>query len=71
MHYEDSGAFTGEISADMLKSVGCKYVILGHSERRTIFGESDQMINAKVKQALKNDLVPILCCGESLDEREN
>ena len=53
MHFEDSGAFTGEISAEMLKSVGCKYVILGHSERRTIFGEDDEMINKKVKQALK------------------
>lgn len=71
MHSVDSGAFTGEVSADMLKSVGCEYVILGHSERRTIFGESDEFINQKVKQALKNNLTPILCCGESLEEREN
>ncbi|MBK7104065.1 MAG: triose-phosphate isomerase [Ignavibacteriae bacterium] len=71
MHSSDSGAFTGEISADMLKSVGCEYVILGHSERRTIFGETDEFINQKVKQALKNNLIPILCCGESLEEREN
>lgn len=71
MHPNDSGAFTGEISADMLKSVGCEYVILGHSERRTLFGESDEFINQKVKQALKNELTPILCCGESLEEREN
>lgn len=70
-HSVDSGAFTGEVSADMLKSVGCEYVILGHSERRTIFGESDEFINQKVKQALKNNLTPILCCGESLEEREN
>ncbi|MBK8945523.1 MAG: triose-phosphate isomerase [Ignavibacteriae bacterium] len=71
MHSVDSGAFTGEISADMLKSVGCDYVILGHSERRTIFGETDEFINLKVKQALKNNLIPVLCCGESLEEREN
>ncbi|MFZ1291928.1 MAG: triose-phosphate isomerase [Melioribacteraceae bacterium] len=71
MHSIDSGALTGEISADMLKSVGCEYVILGHSERRTIFSESDEFINQKVKQALKNNLIPILCCGESLEEREN
>ncbi len=71
MHPSDSGAFTGEISADMLKSIGCEYVILGHSERRTLFGESDEFINQKIKQALKNGLIPILCCGESLEEREN
>lgn len=71
MHSADSGAFTGEVSADMLKSVGCEYVILGHSERRTIFGETDEFINSKIKQALKNNLKPIVCCGESLDEREN
>ncbi|MCB0751794.1 MAG: triose-phosphate isomerase, partial [Ignavibacteriae bacterium] len=70
MHNEDSGAFTGEVSASMLKSVGCEYVILGHSERRTIFNETDEFINCKVKQALANDLLPILCCGESLEERE-
>jgi len=71
MHPSDSGAFTGEISAKMLKSVGCKYVILGHSERRTIFGESDEFINEKVIKSFDNDLIPILCCGESLEEREN
>lgn len=70
MHDADSGAFTGEISAGMLKSVGCSYVILGHSERRTIFGETDEFINEKVIQAFKNGLTPILCCGESLEERE-
>lgn len=71
MHPSDSGAFTGEISASMLQSVGCNYVILGHSERRTIFGETDKFINEKVKQAFKCGLTPILCCGESLEEREN
>lgn len=70
MFYEDSGAFTGEISASMLKSVGCEYVILGHSERRTIFGEKDDMINKKVKKAISQNLKPILCVGETLEERE-
>ena len=71
MHFEEKGAFTGEISNDMLKSVGCKYVILGHSERRTIFGESDELINKKIKKALYSDLTPIFCIGESLVQREN
>ncbi len=71
MHPSDSGAFTGEVSASMLKSVGCSHVILGHSERRTIFNEPDEFINQKVKQAFANGLIPILCCGESLEEREN
>ena len=71
MHPSDSGAFTGELSASMLKSVGCTHVILGHSERRTIFGESDEFINQKVIKALQSEITPILCCGESLDEREN
>uniref|UniRef100_A0A832LJW0 Triosephosphate isomerase n=1 Tax=Ignavibacterium album TaxID=591197 RepID=A0A832LJW0_9BACT len=70
MFYEDSGAFTGEISAPMLKSVGCEYVILGHSERRTIFGEKDDMINKKVRKAISQNLKPILCVGETLEERE-
>ncbi|MEP0861705.1 MAG: triose-phosphate isomerase [Ignavibacterium sp.] len=70
MFYEDSGAFTGEISAQMLKSVGCEYVILGHSERRTIFGEKDEMINKKIKKALSQKLKPIFCVGETLEERE-
>ncbi|MCK9281365.1 MAG: triose-phosphate isomerase [Melioribacteraceae bacterium] len=70
MHNETSGAFTGDISASMLKSVGCKYVILGHSERRAIFGESNEFINKKVHKALSENLVPILCVGESLEERE-
>jgi triosephosphate isomerase (TIM) len=70
MHEADSGAFTGEISAPMLRSVGCDYVILGHSERRQYFGETDESVNAKVLQALRHDLVPILCVGETLEERD-
>ncbi len=71
MYFQESGAYTGEISAKMLKSVGCEYVILGHSERRTIFKESDGLINEKIKAALKAGLKPIFCIGETLEEREN
>lgn len=71
MFYEESGAFTGEISASMLKSVGCDYVILGHSERRTSFGETDSLINLKIKKALASGLIPIFCMGETLEERES
>ncbi|MDR3626782.1 MAG: triose-phosphate isomerase [Ignavibacteriaceae bacterium] len=71
MYFEESGAFTGEISASMLKSTGCEYVILGHSERRTIFGETDQVINKKIKKALQSGLLPIFCVGETLQERES
>lgn len=71
MHFEDSGAFTGEISASMLKSVGVEYVILGHSERRTIFNETDELINKKLKKALSSGLKPIFCVGETLEERES
>ena len=70
MHYEDSGAYTGEVSASMLKSIGASYVIVGHSERRELFGETDKIVNLKVKKALENNLKPILCCGETEDERE-
>ncbi len=70
MYFEESGAFTGEISPLMLKDVEADYVILGHSERRDIFGEDDNLINKKVLSAFEHDLVPILCCGESLEERE-
>lgn len=70
MHFETNGAFTGEISPLMLKSVGCEYVIIGHSERRTIFNESNQMINHKIRSAVKNGLKPIFCIGETLEERE-
>jgi triosephosphate isomerase len=69
MHYEKYGAFTGEISGEMLTSVGCEYVILGHSERRGLFGEDDAFINSKVLSAIQNGLTPILCVGESLEER--
>ncbi|MBZ0200285.1 MAG: triose-phosphate isomerase [Ignavibacteriaceae bacterium] len=71
MHAEDKGAFTGEISSSMLKSAGCEYVILGHSERRTIFNESDDDINKKVKKAFSAGLKPIFCFGETLSERES
>lgn len=67
---EPSGAFTGEISASMLKDVGCELVILGHSERRHVYGETDALIRAKVHAALANGLDPVLCVGETLDERE-
>ena len=69
MHAEESGAFTGEISAAMLRSLGCHYVILGHSERRQIFGESNAGVCKKTIQARKYRLVPIVCVGESLDQR--
>jgi triosephosphate isomerase len=70
-HEEDSGAFTGEISASMLKSLGVQYVILGHSERREQFEESDELLAKKVDIALKNDLKVIFCCGEPLNIRES
>ena len=70
MYHEDEGAFTGEISPKMLKSVGCEYVILGHSERRQIFGETNEFINKKVKKAIASGLAPIVCVGETLEQRE-
>ncbi len=69
MHWEDEGRFTGEVSAPMLKALGCRYVILGHSERRRHFSEDDAAINQKVLAALRHKLHPILCVGESLRER--
>ncbi len=70
LFWEEKGAFTGEIAAPMLKDVGCQYVIVGHSERRQHFGESDADISKKIKAALRNQLFPIVCVGESLAERE-
>ena len=69
-YIEDKGAFTGEISAPMLKEAGVEYIIIGHSERRDIFGENDILINKKVKKAFASGLKPILCCGESLELRK-
>ena len=70
LYHQGKGAFTGEISADMLKDVGCKFVIVGHSERRHVLGESDQLINKKLKAAIDADLHPIFCVGEKLDQRD-
>ncbi len=70
MYFEDSGAFTGEVSPKMLVELGCSYVICGHSERRKIFGETDELIGKKVRKALDYELCPIFCIGETLAERE-
>lgn len=70
MHWEKSGAFTGEVSPVMLKDIGCEYVIIGHSERRQYFGETNETVNKKVKSAHEHSLKPIVCVGEKLDERE-
>jgi len=70
MHWESDGAFTGEISAGMLRDLYCHYVILGHSERRAGFGENDEIVNLKVKAALAANLIPIMCVGETLEQRE-
>lgn len=71
MHYAENGAYTGEISAKMLKSIGVEYVIIGHSERRAYFAETDETVNKKIKAAFENELKPIVCVGESLEERES
>ena len=71
MHFEEKGAYTGEISGSMLKSIGVEYVIIGHSERRQYFGETDETVNKKVKAAYKNSLKPIVCVGETLEQRES
>ena len=70
MHWEETGAYTGEISGSMLKSIGVEYVIIGHSERRGYFAETDETVNKKIKAAFANELKPIVCVGETLDERE-
>lgn len=70
LHFEDKGAYTGEVSADMLKDMGVDYVIIGHSERREYFAETDETVNKKVIKALEKGLLPIVCCGESLEQRE-
>jgi len=70
VHWEEKGAFTGEISGTMLRDVGCGMAIVGHSERRHVFGESDQMINRRVKGALQSGLIPVFCIGETLEQRE-
>lgn len=70
MHYEESGAFTGEVAPDMLTAIECEYVIIGHSERRQYFNETDESVNLKVKAALAHGLKPIVCVGETLEQRE-
>ena len=71
MHFEESGAYTGEISGKMLKSINVEYVIIGHSERRQYFNETDETVNKKVKAAFENGLKPIVCVGETLEQRES
>ena len=70
MHFADNGAYTGEISADMLAEIGVNYCIIGHSERRQYFGETDETVNKKLHQAFAHDIVPILCVGETLEQRD-
>ncbi|NLK28366.1 MAG: triose-phosphate isomerase [Clostridiales bacterium] len=70
MHFEESGAYTGEIAPNMLTDIGVKYVIIGHSERREYFAETDETVNKKVLKAFEHGIIPIICCGESLKQRE-
>lgn len=70
MHWAEKGAYTGEVSAKMLKSIGVEYVIIGHSERRSYFNETDESVNKKIKATFENELKPIVCVGETLEERE-
>ncbi|XMB71943.1 triose-phosphate isomerase [Mycoplasmatota bacterium WC30] len=71
LYFEDEGAYTGEVSGKLLSSYNVEYVIIGHSERRNIFKETDEVVNKKIKAALRNELLPIVCVGEHLEEREN
>ena len=71
LYWEENGAFTGEVSGSLLKEAGCAYVIIGHSERRQFFGDTDRTVNLKLKAALRAGLTPIVCCGELLAERES
>ena len=71
LFWEREGAFTGQISAAMLISTGCRHVIIGHSERRQYFGETDETVNKKIRSAIKNDLIPVFCVGETENERES
>ena len=71
VHFEEKGAYTGEVSAKMLKSIGVEYVIIGHSERRQYFAETDETVNKKIKAALEKELKPIVCVGETLEQRES
>lgn len=70
MHFAENGAYTGEVSGKMLKSIGVEYVIIGHSERRQYFNETDETVNKKIKAAFENELKPIVCVGETLEQRE-
>lgn len=70
MYFEEKGAYTGEISAAMIKDAGARYVIVGHSERRQLFRESDEDVNKKLKKAFEHQLIPIMCCGETLEQRK-
>ena len=70
VHFEEKGAYTGEVSAKMLKSINVEYVIIGHSERRQYFAETDETVNKKIKTVFANDLKPIVCVGETLEQRE-
>lgn len=70
VHFEEKGAFTGEVSAQMLQALKCRYVIVGHSERRQLFGETDESVNKKVRAVLSHEMTPILCVGETAEERD-
>jgi len=71
LYWEDSGAYTGEVSGSFLSDIGCTYVVIGHSERRKYFGETNQTVNSKIYAALRNELTPIVCVGETLEERDS